>query len=233
MDGAHFNRLVDMLRPSLSVDGVMSTRRTGVAPISEEVVLHCTLRYLAGGSYLDIRDVAQLSVASFYRCLNKGIFAILNCTELAIQLPTTPREIECAAAEFAKSSSEGVLDGCVGCVDGMLVRIITPTRKQAGGNVRAYFSGHYHHMGLNIQAACDHQCRFIYFAVAAPGGSSDLWAFARTKLATYVGNLGNNRYFIGDGAYMPSEHMLTPFWRNGTAEQSARHVRLLLKSAED
>ncbi|EGZ05313.1 hypothetical protein PHYSODRAFT_403174, partial [Phytophthora sojae] len=92
MDEAHFNRLLSMLRPSLSVDGVMSTRRTGVTPISEEVVLHCTLHYLAGGSYLDIRDVAQVSVPSFYRCLNKGILAVLNCVELAIRLPTTPSE---------------------------------------------------------------------------------------------------------------------------------------------
>lgn len=92
----------------------------------------------------------------------------------------------------------------------MLVKIATPSRKEAG-NVRAYFSGHYHHMGLNVQAACDSSCRFIYFAVAAPGGSSDLWAFKRTKLAGFVDQLGPNRYLIGDGAYIPSEHMLTPF----------------------
>jgi hypothetical protein len=69
MDEEHFNRLLSLLRPRLAVDGVMSSRRTGVSPIIEEIALHCTLRYLAG-SYVDIRDVAQISVPSFYRCLN-------------------------------------------------------------------------------------------------------------------------------------------------------------------
>jgi hypothetical protein len=86
-------------------------------------------------------------------------------------------------------STSGVLDGCV---DGMLVKIITPSPKYAGGNVRAYFSGNYYHMGFNVQVVCDHLCRFICFAVAAPGGSSDLWAFTRTKLASYVDRLDDN-----------------------------------------
>jgi hypothetical protein len=210
MDEQHFHRLLALLGPRLAVDGMMSTRRTGVSPISEEVVLHCTLRYMAGGSYLEVRDVAHVSVASFYRCLHRGVSAILRCSELDIKLPTTTAEIYSAAAAFKRKSTEGVLDGCVGCVDGMLTKIATPTRQEAG-NVRSYFSGHYYHMGLNIQAACDHSCRFIFFAVAAPGGSRNLWALARTQLAAYADNLPDNRYLIGDGAYTPSEHMLTPF----------------------
>ncbi|OWZ13849.1 hypothetical protein PHMEG_00012763 [Phytophthora megakarya] len=62
MDEQHFDRLVALLNPHLSVNGTMSTKRTGVAPISEEIVLHCALRYLAGGSYLDIVDVAQIDI---------------------------------------------------------------------------------------------------------------------------------------------------------------------------
>lgn len=126
---------------------------------------------MADGSYLDVRDVAHVSVSSFYRCLHKGISAILSCSQLAITLPTTTREVDHAAAAFKMESTEGLLDGCVGCVDGMLVKVMTPSRKEAG-NVRAYFSGYYHHMDLNIQAACDHSCRFIFFAVAAPGSFS-------------------------------------------------------------
>jgi hypothetical protein len=158
MDEEYFNRLLSLLRPRIAVDGVMSSRRTGVAPISEEVALYCMLRYLAGGLYVDIRDVAQISAPSFYRCLNKGIAAILSCSELKIAIPTTATEIDQAADNFKAMSTEGGLDGCV---DGMLVKIITPSPKDAGGNVRAYFSGHYYHMGFNVQAVCDHLCRFI------------------------------------------------------------------------
>lgn len=89
MDEDHFERLLELLRPGLSADGVMSTIRTGKAPISEEVVLHCTLRYFACGSYLDIHDLAHIRAPSFYRCLHRGISVILGCSRLAIKLPTT------------------------------------------------------------------------------------------------------------------------------------------------
>ncbi|KAE9333334.1 hypothetical protein PR003_g14072 [Phytophthora rubi] len=82
---------------------IMSTRRTGVAPISEEVVLHCTLR---------------------------GVSAILGCSERDIKLPATTADMNNAAAALKRESTVGVLDGCVGCVDGMLVKIATPTRKE-------------------------------------------------------------------------------------------------------
>ena len=45
------------------------------------------------------------------------------------------------------------------------------------GNLKAYFSGHYQTYGINVQAACDHKCRFAYAALAAPGGANDIAAF--------------------------------------------------------
>jgi hypothetical protein len=43
-------------------------------------------------------------------------------------------------------------------------------------NVTAFFSGHY---GFNVQAICDHECRFLSVAIAAPGGQPDITAFRR------------------------------------------------------
>ncbi|KAE9000787.1 hypothetical protein PF005_g15102 [Phytophthora fragariae] len=74
-----------------------------VAPISEEVVLHCTLL---------------------------GVSAILGCSERDIKLPATTADMDNAAAALKRESTVGVLDGCVGCVDRMLVKIATPTRKE-------------------------------------------------------------------------------------------------------
>ncbi|KAE9023922.1 hypothetical protein PR003_g12211 [Phytophthora rubi] len=72
MNEAAFEQLVEMLRPRLVVDGRMSTVRTGEAPISPEVVLHCTLRWLAGGSYLDVCGSGHLSVPSFSDAFTKA-----------------------------------------------------------------------------------------------------------------------------------------------------------------
>lgn len=123
MSEESFIHLLSKLRPGLHVDEYMSTLRTGEAPISAEVVLHCTLRWLAGGSYLDICNIGHIHRASFYRCLYKGIKAILNCRELAIRLPRGRFAIERAAQEFASCSDGNLFDGCVGCIDGMLVEL--------------------------------------------------------------------------------------------------------------
>lgn len=66
-------------------------------------------------------------------------------------------------------------------------------------------------MGLNVQAVCDSKSRFIFFAVAAPGSSSDIRALRQTSLPQFVDSLPTGRYLIGDCAYVPTEHMLTPF----------------------
>ena len=54
-----FNMLVKKLLPFLE-----NKETTSIFP---ELVMHCVLRYLAGGSYHDIRTSGGLSVASFYR----------------------------------------------------------------------------------------------------------------------------------------------------------------------
>lgn len=37
-----------------------------------DIILHCTLHWLTGGSYLDISDVGRISTTSFFRCMYKA-----------------------------------------------------------------------------------------------------------------------------------------------------------------
>ena len=55
MSLSSFNYLLSMLRKDISVNDRKSRARTGTDPIVPEIILHCTLRYLAGGSFHDIR----------------------------------------------------------------------------------------------------------------------------------------------------------------------------------
>jgi len=56
MSVASFNNLLDLLRPWLQVNLKQSCNASkGKQPIVAEIILHCTLRYLAGGSVHDIR----------------------------------------------------------------------------------------------------------------------------------------------------------------------------------
>lgn len=121
---------------------------------------------MGGASYHDLRDVAGVSSSSVYRCIDLFLDAVNEAEELDLKFPTTDVEIEEAAARFKAKSTHGVMAGCVGCVDGILIRIIQPSGVD---NPRAYYSGHYCSMGLNVQAVCDARLRFTYIAVAGPG----------------------------------------------------------------
>ena len=210
MSLSSFNKLCNLLRPSIQVNNEMSTRRTGEDPISPEMMLHCLIRYLAGGSLRDIRHVVRISTKSFYRVVYKCVDAILNCKNLHYHFPSTPEAFDEVSAGFADITSNGLIQGCVGCMDGLLLRISAPTLKQAK-NAKSFFSGHYQDFGMNVQAVCDSQCCFTYASVAAPGGWNDLAVYRQLHIATEIERLPLGKYIIADNAYICTEHVLTPF----------------------
>jgi hypothetical protein len=210
MSYASFVKLCTWINPFLTVDNKMSRIRTGKGPISMEIALHCLLRWLSGGSYLDIRLSAGISKASFYRVVYECATAILQAEQLQYSFPSSNDELNQDCSDFKAISSNGVIDGCVACLDGMLLQIQTPTAAETG-HVKLYFSGHYQTYGINVQAACDAHCRFVFASLAAPGGTNDIVAFRKTSLLQKITSLPIGKYVIGDNAYVCSENLLTPF----------------------
>jgi hypothetical protein len=165
-----FVKLVDLLRDSLAVDVAQGNRRGGAT--TPEVCVYCTLRYLAGSSYICISDFAGISPSTFYNVLQQTFRAILECDALALHFPTTVAECEVLASEFGDISSERAIENCVGCLDGFVLPIKTPSAAEVG-NVKAYFSGQYQWMSFNAQAVVDSHCRFLHFTLCAPGSAHD------------------------------------------------------------
>ena len=87
-------------------------------PIIPEIVVAIGLRWLAGGSYIDIRHAYGCSIASLYRCHDLFIDAVLNCEELKIIFPEEKEEFIKLASSSECKSSEGMIRGCVGDIDG-------------------------------------------------------------------------------------------------------------------
>ncbi len=129
------------------------------------------MSWLGGGSYHDICISAGISISSLYLCVHKCIDVVLACDQLAYSFPTGDHEVQKAANDFKQCSTYGVIDGCVACLDGLLIRIQTPLSQETS-NVKSYFSLHYQAYGLNIQAVCGTRCCFVYAAIAAPGGTN-------------------------------------------------------------
>ena len=64
------------------------------------------------------------------------------------------------------------LGECVAVLDQYHLQTTTPSKKEVH-NVWSYFSGQYQTYGVNIQAACDHNCCFLFISVAGPGVMGD------------------------------------------------------------
>jgi hypothetical protein len=165
-----FNKLLELLSPTLTLNEKCA-KIGGLEPISPEVMLHCTIRYLADGSYHDVWATAIISKPSFYHIVWHTIDCINRCEALAIKLPGH-QELDIVRQGFQGISWDGVLNGCVGALDGYLQHIAAPSYKDCG-NVGAYFSGHYCIYGVNVQAMCDADCRFLFFSVASSGKTND------------------------------------------------------------
>lgn len=154
MSKESFDKLLGFVREPLMVNETKANLRGG--SIVPELCLYCTIRWLAGGSYLDITDICGISKSSFYRVVWKTITAICKVDSLCPKFPKTNEELGEAMKGFASKSTDGIIDNCVGVVDGYLLRIKVPSKDEVK-NVKSFFSGHYQCYGVNVQAVADHQ----------------------------------------------------------------------------
>ena len=215
-----FNKLVEILRVKLEVEEVQARRSCKKSgPVLPELVVAMSLRWLAGGQWQDIKKVYGVSKSHFYLLRRKFMNAVVTSSALDIRLPDVSNisALQLLASQFEGNASVPVFRGCVGALDGMTIFIKAPTAVEAE-NVLAYYSGHYKHDSLNVQALSDYRGKFLYFAVAAPGSFPDSKALGLTKLQKWVDSLPPGFFVVADNAYILSEHMLIPF------SGSLRHV---------
>jgi len=208
MSHGTFQRLVGLLRHRIAVDEKQSRRCTGgVPPITPELVVAAGLKYLGGSFHEDISDALGMHSKSAETCVDKFMDAV-DAT-LRFHCPVDADELRQCADEWDEvSGGFGLYYGAIGCLDGWLCC----TNKPSVRNALDYRSGHYQRYGLNIQAMCDANLRFLYFGVVAPGKTNDLRAFNRClELRQWLQSLPEEYFIIGDNAYQLSNKVLIPF----------------------
>ena len=181
MAPASFKKLLSVIEQDIEVDRKMTDLWGGA--ILPDICLYVCLRWLAGGSYSDIMYFTGISSSSFYRVLWRTIQAINQSKSemLSIKFPTTTAEARDAAMGFQSVSQGGCIWNCVAAVDGYHLQIQTPSKVEAK-NVKSFFSGHYQTYGVNVQAACDSNCRFSFLGIAGPGVMGDREAIEQVSL---------------------------------------------------
>ena len=214
MSKESYMKLLEILRPVLEKNVLQANRRGG--PIVPEVQLYAAIRWLAGGSYVDIHERSGISIGAFYYTVRDVYKAIADCDHPLldnIKFPKTVAECAAAANGFKGISSFEAIRNCVTVIDGWFMRTRTPPKSEVD-NVHSYYSGHYAAYGVNIQFGTDHLCRFTYHGIAGPGSCGDINAYNNCALSDMIGQLPAPFVAIGDSAYNPIEQLVTIFYGN-------------------
>ena len=210
MTEASFKKLLEILRPRITSNELQSFRSTaGNDPITPEMTVGAGLRFLGGEYQKSIADVYGLSLTSCQRIVNNFLSAADTNSHFDIKIPTSEAELQKRADEWNRlSGASGLYYGVVGAIDGWLACIQKPSVPHPAD----YFSGHYQRYGLNVQAVCDSNLRFFYFAVAGTGRTNDARVFNRClALREWLDSIPNQYFIVGDNAYNIGNKLLIPF----------------------
>ena len=166
VDRQSFADIVEMITPPLPE--LRKRRKRGRKSsggfVEFDLRLSMALRYLAGGSYLDIMYLHGVSRSTCY----KHIFGTLKAMDMALPEFTLDEDIHslerCRAltATFAAKTDE-YIQGAIAAWDGIIFKVEKPTQlnKSKVPNPNK-FHCRKGYPGVSVQAACDGNRRFLY-----------------------------------------------------------------------
>lgn len=186
-----------------------------------EVKLALTLRLLAGGSYLDLALLFEVGFSTAYEIFHKVIKDWILDDRLVkingIDYCEDDERMSKVALDFA-TASNGILNSCIGAIDGWIVKIRKPSITKDLFNMSepgTYFSrkGFY---GINVQAIVDRKKHILYRNIINRGAEHDSTAFKNSTFYTWLMDNWKSLaekgfYFIGDSAYAIKSFVVTPF----------------------
>jgi hypothetical protein len=122
-----FDKLLELMQPHLQVSEEMARRSSGSA-LSMQARLAVALRFLAGGSYLDISRIYGISIDNFFHesMLWRTLYAIDMALDLGLR--NDPEFLEQKSQEFVRLGSD-IMRGCVLALDGWVMKTRCPTSK--------------------------------------------------------------------------------------------------------
>jgi hypothetical protein len=165
------------------------------------------LRWLAGGSYLDIAVCQLVAVSSFFASSDEVLHLINDSISIEFS-PDDRDNNDSQSRAFGRGISP--LSRCVGAIDGLAVR---DTEPRAGEIPNP--SSYYNRKGsfaIVVQAMCDASYRFSFVSAVAPGCTHDSVAFRMSAFSDLLksGALARDYWIAGDEAYVCAEGLLTP-----------------------
>ncbi|KAK0411921.1 hypothetical protein QR680_005918 [Steinernema hermaphroditum] len=223
MKQSTFDNLLSNLRQS-------TTTSTTIAP---EEMLVITLRFLAtGSSYRTLQFNFRIGVSTIGSVIRRTCRAVTKCLYGNVKLPGTPEEwLEISRMFEEKWNFPMVL----GAIDGKHVKLKKPP---LSGSCFYNYKGSF---SIVLMAVCDARYRFIFYSVGNLGHVHDSHAFQNSpfgrKLLCGSLRLPNDAalpntnqqvpyFFLGDGAFPLSEHLMKPYAGATSAMRTTFNSRL-------
>ena len=186
--------------------------------VSGEIKLAIALRVLGGASYLDCSLFFEVSFNHAHKIFKEVIenwighrsFFPIN----GIEYCSDDAKMRAVALQFTQSS-RGVINGCIGALDGWLVKIKKPSRRDGIENAQSFYSrkGYY---AINTQVIVDRNKRVLFRSIMSRGAEHDSTAFRNSGLYSWLLNnyhvlIEKGFHFIGDSAYALKSFLHTPY----------------------
>ena len=184
--------------------------------IPGEVKVAMTLRILAGASYLDMYLWFNVN-PDYVRYLTRKVMKDWFCNDDVVlidfyKLLESTEDTNTIRNAFARKT-DGIMNGCIGAVDGWVVKIRCPSWKEVL-NPGKYFcrKGFY---GINVQAIVAKNKKILWRSIGNKGSAHDSKVFNESSLGKYLLANANDLYtkglyIVGDSAYSIRSYMLTP-----------------------
>jgi DDE superfamily endonuclease len=212
MDREGFNSLLRRIRGRMRNRNELQAIRSSGSWVTKKTRLACTLRWLAGGSYVDICFAFAVGNSTFYKAdgiLWPTVDALL--TELDMTFPINSRPtLERLGDEFG-AYSHGAFQNCVGAIDGLVIRTRAPYKTEHRNPIA--FRNRKGTYGLLALGIADLNGRFLMFTCNHTGSTHDSLAWGSTYLKHYIdeGRLPSDFFLIGDEAFSCTNQMLSPY----------------------
>ena len=216
MDYEVFLKLFKIILPNLKKIKNPTRKQCPNGPIPLSARLGAAIRFWAGGQAYDIKMIFGMSHSEVFHSVDMCLEAINQCDELGFTFPADHAKQKEIADGF-KEKSEAELDWCVGVIDGMLIWTYCPDEaecKKVGVGQKKFLCYRKGKFGLNFQAICDHELRFLDVCIRYGGATSDLLAFEASNIKASLekeGFLMDGLCVFGDNAYVNTRYMATPY----------------------
>ena len=242
VDDAHFRRMFRMPRPTFDLlctsicDAVgvenfrpeCSIENNSVKSKNAEALLYLGglipgemkvalgIRMLAGGSYLDLVPLFNVSKSHLYSVFDEFLQWIMSTLQFPLVQWIRNRDwdqLKTLANEFTEKTG-GVFHGPFGDLDGLAIRVRSPTLKEVSDPGNYYCRKGF--FALNVQAICDKRKRFLWCYPSNKGSTHDSAAFANSRLNDLLQEVAEELHSLGifiaaDSAYGLTSYLIVPY----------------------